>query len=218
VHTPRELDGCCATRGSPRRGRSRYSASPACRCGSRPSRVGSGTASSDPAEEDADNGSGRSWTGAERGPPGTPLSCGQRRPPDDRLAIITVYHLARTCQSVRCRMHAQLVDLAPRTQNPAHFPQFSTCLNTRPCDLPLRGDFTGLRGQAALQVPEGREIPVNPSPDRLRRPPCLRQRSWPRPVSRRALRIGGVKGSNESLNALARRLNAELPPKLATAP
>ena len=31
-----------------------------------------------------------------------------------------------------------------------------------------------------------------------------------KPVSRRALRSGGVKGSNESLNALARLLNAEL--------
>jgi hypothetical protein len=30
-----------------------------------------------------------------------------------------------------------------------------------------------------------------------------------RPVSRRALRNGGVKGSNEALNALARRINAE---------
>jgi hypothetical protein len=32
------------------------------------------------------------------------------------------------------------------------------------------------------------------------------------PVSRRALRCGGVKGSNENLNALARMLNAELKP------
>lgn len=31
-----------------------------------------------------------------------------------------------------------------------------------------------------------------------------------RPVSRRALRSGGVKGSNEALNALARVINAEL--------
>jgi hypothetical protein len=31
-----------------------------------------------------------------------------------------------------------------------------------------------------------------------------------KPVSRRALRSGGVKGSNESLNALARKVNAEL--------
>jgi hypothetical protein len=31
-----------------------------------------------------------------------------------------------------------------------------------------------------------------------------------KPVSRRTLRNGGVKGSNESLNALARLLNAEL--------
>ena len=31
-----------------------------------------------------------------------------------------------------------------------------------------------------------------------------------RPVSRRALRGEGVKGSNQALNALARRINAEL--------
>ncbi len=45
------------------------------------------------------------------------------------------------------------VQVPPRTQIPAHFPRFHYRLNTRPCDLPLRGDFTGLRGQAALHVP-----------------------------------------------------------------
>jgi hypothetical protein len=39
-----------------------------------------------------------------------------------------------------------------------------------------------------------------------------------KPVSRRALRNGGVKGSNESLNALARLLNAELANEQATVP
>jgi hypothetical protein len=39
-----------------------------------------------------------------------------------------------------------------------------------------------------------------------------------KPVSRRALRNGGVKGSNENLNALARLLNAELANEQATAP
>jgi hypothetical protein len=39
-----------------------------------------------------------------------------------------------------------------------------------------------------------------------------------KPVSRRALRSGGVKGSNESLNALARLLNAELANEQAIAP
>lgn len=33
-----------------------------------------------------------------------------------------------------------------------------------------------------------------------------------KPVSRRALRTGGVTGSNEALNALARVINAELVP------
>ena len=39
-----------------------------------------------------------------------------------------------------------------------------------------------------------------------------------KPVSRRALRSGGVKGSNESLNALARQLNAELANEQASVP
>jgi len=38
-----------------------------------------------------------------------------------------------------------------------------------------------------------------------------------KPVSRRALRNGGVKGSNESLNALARQLNAEFANQQAAA-
>ena len=39
-----------------------------------------------------------------------------------------------------------------------------------------------------------------------------------KPVSRRALRNGGVKGSNESLNALARQLNAEFANEQAAVP
>jgi hypothetical protein len=37
-------------------------------------------------------------------------------------------------------------------------------------------------------------------------------------VSRRALRNGGVKGSNESLNALARQLSAEFASEQAAVP
>jgi hypothetical protein len=41
-----------------------------------------------------------------------------------------------------------------------------------------------------------------------------------KPVSRRALRRGGVKGSNEALNALARMINSEIagtaPPRAPT--
>jgi hypothetical protein len=33
------------------------------------------------------------------------------------------------------------------------FPRFSSRLNTWPCDLPIWGEITGLRGQAALQAP-----------------------------------------------------------------
>jgi hypothetical protein len=39
-----------------------------------------------------------------------------------------------------------------------------------------------------------------------------------KPVSRRALRDGGVKGSNESLNTLARQFNAELASERSTTP
>jgi hypothetical protein len=39
-----------------------------------------------------------------------------------------------------------------------------------------------------------------------------------KPVSRRALRNGGVKGSNASLNALARQLNAEFASEQAAVP
>ena len=59
------------------------------------------------------------------------------------------------------------VQVRPRTQIPAHFPRFSTRLNTRPCDFPLRGDFTGLRGQAALQVPGGAGNPESGSNEAL---------------------------------------------------
>jgi len=47
---------------------------------------------------------------------------------------------------------------------------------------------------------------------------ALRLATAGRPVSRRALRNGGVKGSNESLNALARRLNAEFANEQAAVP
>jgi len=47
---------------------------------------------------------------------------------------------------------------------------------------------------------------------------ALRLATAGKPVSRRALRNGGVKGSNESLNALARRLNAEFANEQVTVP
>jgi len=62
------------------------------------------------------------------------------------------------------------VQVPPRTHKPAHFHRFHYRLNTRPCGLPLRGDFTGLRGQAALQVPGGAGNP--PQAHRLTAPPA----------------------------------------------
>jgi hypothetical protein len=47
---------------------------------------------------------------------------------------------------------------------------------------------------------------------------ALRLATAGKPVSRRALRNGGVKGSNESLNALARQLNAEFANEQAAVP
>jgi hypothetical protein len=47
---------------------------------------------------------------------------------------------------------------------------------------------------------------------------ALRLATAGRPVSRRALRNGGVKGSNESLNALARQFNAEFANEQAAVP
>jgi hypothetical protein len=47
---------------------------------------------------------------------------------------------------------------------------------------------------------------------------ALRQVTAGKPVSRRALRNGGVKGSNESLNALARQLNAAFANEQAAVP
>jgi hypothetical protein len=47
---------------------------------------------------------------------------------------------------------------------------------------------------------------------------ALRLATAGKPVTRRALRNGGVKGSNESLNALARQLNAESASEQATVP
>jgi hypothetical protein len=47
----------------------------------------------------------------------------------------------------------------PRTQNPAHFPRFSTRLTTRQCDLPLRGDSPDCVVKRRFECRAGREIP-----------------------------------------------------------
>jgi hypothetical protein len=51
--------------------------------------------------------------------------------------------------------------------------------------------------------------PARPQADQARVVAC-RLAAAGKPVSRRALRSGGVKGSNEALNALVRTINAEL--------
>ena len=55
--------------------------------------------------------------------------------------------------------HGSFGAVPPRAQIHAHFPRFGIRLNTRPCHLPLRGDLSVLRDQAALQVPGGAGIP-----------------------------------------------------------
>jgi hypothetical protein len=69
------------------------------------------------------------------------------------------------------------------------------------------------RPPGSAAPPNSAKHPV-PDPPRQQNAPALRiareLAAAGKPVSRRALRNGGVKGSNESLNALARLLNAEL--------
>jgi hypothetical protein len=48
--------------------------------------------------------------------------------------------------------HGFLDAVPPRTQIHVRFPRFGTRLNTRRCDLPLQGEISGLRGQAALRA------------------------------------------------------------------
>ena len=76
--------------------------------------------------------------------------------------------------------------------------------------------------------PPGPAAPPGPAEDLAPGPPRHKNEQATRiarelaaagkPVSRRALRGGGVTGSNESLNALARLLNAELATEQATGP
>ena len=70
-------------------------------------------------------------------------------------------------------------------------------------------------------VPPGAKHVVSSSPDQggvQASLVALRLVTAGKPVSRRALRDGGVKGSNESLNALARQLNAECVGEQAAVP
>jgi hypothetical protein len=97
----------------------------------------------------------------------------------------------------------------------------------QPEDQPDRGHGTRTTGRAGPPArageprrasgPAGPPGPVQdltPGPPRQQDVPALRiareLAAAGKPVSRRALRSYGVKGSNEGLNALARQLNAEL--------
>jgi hypothetical protein len=97
----------------------------------------------------------------------------------------------------------------------------------QPEDQPDRDHGTRTTGRASPpartrepRCPSGSAGPPGPAKDLTPGPP--RQQKVPalpiarelaaagKPVSRRALRSHGIKGSNEGLNALARQLNAEL--------
>jgi hypothetical protein len=88
-----------------------------------------------------------------------------------------------------------------------------------------------LRGDASAgdhRSPPGSAGPPSPAKDLIPGPPhqenmqafriARELAAAGKSVSRRALRNGGVRGSNESLNALARQLNAELASEQATVP
>jgi hypothetical protein len=74
-------------------------------------------------------------------------------------------------------------------------------------------------GSAAPPGAAGRVVSSSPDQGGIQAAlTALRLVTAGKPVSRRALRNGGVKGSNESLNALARQLNAEFAKEQAAVP
>jgi hypothetical protein len=88
--------------------------------------------------------------------------------------------------------------------------QSGTRTTVRTSPSPRISDSTLSRGSAT--PPDAARRIVSGSPDQggvQASLIALRLATTGKPVSRRALRNGGVKGSNESLNALARQLNAE---------
>jgi hypothetical protein len=113
-----------------------------------------------------------------------------------------------------------------RSAGPASewFPGWSA--EDQPADRPDQGHGSGTTAWTTLSTrtgepprPPGSEAPsspghTHPDPPRQQNEQAFRiareMAAVGKPVSRRALRSGGVKGSNESLNALARLLNAEL--------
>jgi hypothetical protein len=97
----------------------------------------------------------------------------------------------------------------------------------QPVDQPDRDHGTRTTGRASLPArarkprrpscsagPPGPGKDLTPGPPRQQKVPALQiareLAAAGKPVSRRALRSHGIKGSNEGLNALARQLNAEL--------
>jgi hypothetical protein len=83
-----------------------------------------------------------------------------------------------------------------------------TTVRTSPS--PRTGDCALSPGSTASPVAAGRVVSSSPDHGGVRASLiALRLAAAGKPVSRRALRNGGVKGSNASLNALARQLNAE---------
>jgi hypothetical protein len=114
-----------------------------------------------------------------------------------------------------------------RSAGPAseRFPGWSA--GGQPADQPDQDHGTRTTGRTSppartSESPRSPGSTTPPSPAKHRIPDPPRQRNTQafriarelaaagKPVSRRALRNGGVKGSNESLNTLARLLNAEL--------
>jgi hypothetical protein len=81
------------------------------------------------------------------------------RPPNDPIGRVTGHRQAQTPWSARSHENVQSVGLGPRTQIPAHFPRFSTRLNTWPCDFPSGEISPACVVKRRFKCRDGREIP-----------------------------------------------------------
>jgi hypothetical protein len=84
------------------------------------------------------------------------------------------------------------------------------------CGPPAAGGGSSVRDHLAAAGTSGPGLRAGSSPAEQARLLAGRLAAAGKPVSRRVLRSGGIRGSNEALNRLARELNAEL--ASATAP
>jgi hypothetical protein len=97
--------------------------------------------------------------------------------------------------------------------------QSGTRITVRTSPSPRTSDSTLLPGPATPPGAAGRVVSRPPGQEGVQASLiALKLATAGKSVSRRALRNGGVRGSNESLNALARQLNAEFASEQAAVP